>query len=64
MLMRMFISLYKYTFMFIYLSDFPNWYLVTRRQTFGRETQVYSYKRHISVDKMTTPVTTFVYKVH
>ena len=44
--------------MFIqYVSGFPNWYMVMRRQTSGRETQICSYKCNIFVDKITTAAT-------
>ena len=46
--------------MFIEVSRFPDGYLVMRGKTSGRGIQVYAYKCHIFVDKITTVVTTSV----
>ena len=41
------VSLYIniYLYMFIYASTFPIWYILMKRQTSGRGTQVNSYKK-------------------
>ena len=46
--------------MFIEVSRFPDGYLFMRGKTSGRGIQVYAYKCHIFVDKITTVMTTSV----